>query len=731
MKIHQKIWTVGLTVCLLIGLQSCMQRNNKSDGDWIRVNLDLSGENSPAQNEISQNTISGLKEYPTVYIAAVLGSVSSVDLTTNFSDALGDALLKSDNTVTLTLPVGEEIRLVRVFYSGVVSLTEINTSSLVPLSIALSEPFTIDAATERKTVQVTMPSITYNLTKDSFVNGVYKVSATGSQAFDPYYWGWHDSGYVTDEDLDQNVYGDASFYYFLENDNKTISYMKAIDVPFPWSGDDRELAKVPFADGSFAGTASDTGWYRPLKVTAASPYKMAAFDGNPSTLIGYPKYTFTYDPLTGYPTGGTAVFHEYDPTTDTESPVTDTSKGAFSCPNGLQGTQAEYAFTTTSNFYFLNYYYSGHTFKDPSGDTLCSWSINYEGSHTIDSGVRTVNQTHTQAWYASDGTTLISGDPTSDTFQIEGVGGAAKWVMTRSLSGMVWTDTVKWYDASGDEMRRNVTTTTYVSVAQPQASSLTYEEYDVSNDVATLTSKVEQTFTRGFETGRTDYSISGGVATVNEIHTATLDSQGRIVLWRTTDASGVTSYEYEYSFDANGRISGVREYNVSGGTRSIACVYGRNWDFTYGTDSSGNMQVTLEAYCNPPSGGAGVYQAIPYFRMINTHNSFGQRILEQQYTNSDPVTANWVMIHQESWEYDTNGARTRNDKYEYDATADSFVQSSYETYEYDTNLYMTTTKKYDREGDLNFAPDNASWSALKCSSNPTLGCWIIREYTYE
>ena len=164
----------------------------------------------------------------------------------------------------------------------------------MPLSIALSEPFTIDADTERKSVQIIMPTIAYNLTKDSYVNGIYKTSATGSQAFDSNYWGWHDSDFVMDEDQDQNIYGNANFYYFLENDNKTISYMRGIDVPFPWiGGDDRELAKVPFADGSFAGTATETGWYRPIKVTEAAPYTILDNNGNIAAGVSYPKFSFT------------------------------------------------------------------------------------------------------------------------------------------------------------------------------------------------------------------------------------------------------------------------------------------------------------------------------------------------------------------------------------------------------------------------------------------------------
>jgi hypothetical protein len=802
MKIRQKIWTVGLTVCLLIGIQSCMQRNNKSDGDWIRVNLDLSSKNSSQQNEISQNTTSsGVKEYPTVYIAAVLGSVSSVDLTTNLSDALGDALLKSDNTITLNLPVGEEIRLVRVFYSGVVSLTEINTSSLVPLSIALSEPFTIDADTERKSVQIIMPTIAYNLTKDSYVNGIYKTSATGSQAFDSNYWGWHDSDFVMDEDQDQNIYGNANFYYFLENDNKTISYMKGIDVPFPWSGgDDRELAKVPFADGSFAGTATETGWYRPIKVTEAAPYTILDNNGNIAAGVSYPKFSFTYDPVTGYPTGGTGVY--WDPSTD--APVTVSAPGMFQCPNGPIGTQQEYFFTTTSNFYFFNYFFGGFTTKDASGDSLCTWSLNFEGNHTFENGSRTVNETQTKAWYAGDGTTLIS-DPSTD---IEGVTGAAKWIMTRSLTGTVWTDTVKWYDASGDEMRRNITTVTYASTAQPQASSSTFEEYDVSGDVATLTSKQEKTHTRGFETGRVDYAVVGGTATVDSLHTVTADSQGRAVFWRATNVAGETIYESEFSFDANGRSTGIREYTVSNGTRIPVCNLNRNWDFSYATDTSGNMEVYLESYCDLSSGSPGTIQTTPAYRMINTFNALGQKLLERQYYNlafgppanmrnmvgssnqsimparidvkipglkiaaglikvakmtalksgtqdlsdqkeivvnpepvrstdykpnpfSASVIVDWKIFRQERWEYDTTGARTRNDQYDFDATADAMILSHYETYEYDANLYKTAIKKYDREGDLNIQPDNVSWSALKCSLNPTIACYMIRQYTYE
>lgn len=638
MKKHLGGSVVRMILCFLIIFPSCMKMQNESDGDWIKVGLDIQRSwNTGIDDKKPVINDDGYYTYPTILITAVKGTMSAVNSATDLSDNYGRMLLQSDNTVRLTLPVGDSVRLVRAHYANDPTLQEILEGSLTPQSIGISEPFSIDANTTRKSVQIVMPSITYNMKKGDYIKGIYKTSATGTKSFDPNYWGQWDSGVVSDNDYGSNWLTETNSLFFLENDNKTISFIKAIQYPFPFNWiDNYELGNRAFADGTFPGKRGGTGGPAPKRSTSGT-YRIT-FDMNGNVAYNnwdwgrqiYQKLSFEYDDTTGHPTGGRSIL--WDASTDTRITDVNNPYGAYySCPNDNRGTVLEYSFYSLNNFHFRDYGYGGYTIKDNSGDTQCIYEESRAGYNYF---AGEVNETRTIAWYDADGTTLIS----NPNWSIQGEANAAKWIRTRVLDGNVHTETKKWYDASGDETYRTVITDTINNVPLRHRSASSSKGYSVSSGVATLVYQDDYTYTNNFETGHTEYTVTEGVAAVNLIHTATVDSQGRYTSWLTKDVNGNSTYQIDYTFDTNGRRNSIREFSFVNGVKTPICYNGYNFDYAYSSDTSGNKVITWEGYCNLSDGSPGTYQDTPWLKLVRTYNSLGMKTGENKYYDASTLT---------------------------------------------------------------------------------------------
>ena len=716
----------GMIICLVIIISSCMKMDNKSDGDWIKVSLDLQKpQSSVAGANLSVVNTAGNYAYPSILITAVKGTVSAVSITSNLAENYGQMLLKSDNTVSLTLPVGDSVRLVRAHYANDPTLQQILDGSLIPMSISISEPFTVDANTTRKSIQVVMPSMSFNLSKDSYVKGVFKVSMTGSKAFDPNYWGWRDSGYLEDTDHGFNTYADVNHFYFLENDNKTISWIKTIDNPlYPgFAGDAYQESARPFADGSFAGKMASTDSYLPMRVTTGTQQDV---DLNGTAAAGYPTFswTTTYDSSTGYPT--TQIFKLLDSATNSPYAGSITDCGGLKTFSGMIRIIPFSPRSGSANTSLTN---DGYTIQDVNGTTQCVYNRTWSGVHTLTD----MNFTETKATYDSDGSTLLAWmDP------LEGQSGAARWERTNVLSENVVTETSKWYDVNGNEFYRTVSTDTITNVPLRHRSASSSKGYNVSNGVATLVYQDDYTYVNNMRASHILYNVSGGIASASLITTITRDAQGRFKTGLVTDGSGTAIAERSDSFESSGRRSGNREYQYINGQKTPACTayfvsFGSNWDLSYSTDTSGNMTFTGTSYCNWSAGQPGTYQATPYYRFVRTYNTMGQMIDQKTYQDITS-SGNLSYVGRKSWTFDVNGALTKIQYYNVDPVSSVDTASYYSMIESDSNLYRTATKNYDEDGDLSNCSDAVTNSCTtnkagyKCTSGTP--CYQQMSYTY-
>jgi len=726
MKNHLKYLFAGLLVSMLV-LYSCVRMENTSDGDWATVNLSLNGAISSNESTPSNNSVGDARTYPTVVITAVSGSVSTVTPTTDLSDNYGQMLLPVNNFVTFTLPVGSSIRLVRAHYSGNSTLAEITSGSLKAMSIGLSEPFIIDANTTQTSVQVAMPSMSFNLKKESYVKGVYKVSLTGTKDFDHYYWGWRDSGYLDDTDYDFNLYANQDHFYFLENSNKTISFMKAIDNPmYPgYAGNSYNLSKRAFADGSFAGKEATTGSYLPIRATTGiwqdvdhnGTLASTSYSQSPQ------KYTIEYDENSGYPIK--RIYTLMDPT-NVNTPF---SGSVISCGGKtITGYSWTQTFSKRIGSSFTSLDRDGHTVTNGAGIAQCSHKRTWSGTETL----TIQNYTETKANYDADGTTLLAWQST-----LEGVSGAAKYVRTVVLSGNIITETKKWFDVSEIEFLRTEDISTFSNILLYHRSALNSKIYSVSSGATTLTSQTDYTYANGLEVSKTYFTVTSGIATVSDTSTTSRDTQGREKSTVLKDASGDTYAETESTFDTNGRRTKYREYRYVNDVKTPACTTyfnssGWNWDISYNTDESGLMTYTATGYCNSSSGTPGIYQESPYYKMGRTYNSMGLLTAKKSYFDSDG-DGTFTLTSQQEWTYDTNGALIKTQYY---IVPGGVATKVYHTaYEYDENLFRTAEKNYDEDGELSKCSSTTECTTgkatYKCASQPAgYKCYRKKTYSY-
>ncbi len=697
MKIKLKHSLTTLILSLTI-FGSCMTFENEGDGDWARVNIDILSPNISSNQDASTDS-GAVKTYPSIMITAVSGSMTAVDASTDISDRYGRMLLKSDRTVVFTLPVNQSLRLIRSDYPHNPTIAEIDAGALLPTSIAISAPFTIDATTANTTVKIEMPSVTYNLTKDSYPKGVYKTSLTASKAYDPAYWLWN-SPYIADEDW-HNPYSAHKNRYFLENDNKTVSWIKALDTPLPWNGgNDSGESSYPFADGTFAGKAATTGWYRPAKAVLAYSERI---DGSGDVMEN--QYTRRYEMDWNESTGCVNTITQSDWNPDSSEIET-----AWKSINIMKAT-SEIDYTSD----YVNCEYYGYTSYDSSNDVTSLSTVVYTGTNTRDE----VDYADTRIYYEADSTTL---QPRT----IDEVENVAKRVRTRILTGNVRTRTYQYYNGDDILVYWTEEEVTYANLLLWHWGEVKYKEVwiDPTTDVQTTADDYESSYTKGFLVKRIHYSTSTetGERTVASTGEWTRDSQGRTTSYVNKDASGDIDYRIDNEFYDNGTLKSGREYSVSNGEKTAVCTdYNNgnsyNFDYSYETDSSGNRTFTVLNFCDGTTasevpGAVGTYQSSPNWKFVRTYNTMGLRTNDTQYSyyaaGSDPV-----LFYRKSWEYGTSGEMTKEQHYS--VSNGNATPSYYYIYEYDDNLYRTAAKGYDADGDLSVNPNNTN-SAYKCKN---------------
>ena len=519
-------------------------------------------------------------------------------------------------------------------------------------------------------------------TKDSRVQGVYKASLNGTQAFDPYYYGY-----------------DGGMNNFMENGDTTISFYNTMSSPYPGNGGWMDFNKA-FADGTFPVNQALSGEFKPVAVTAKTETSYDASGNAVTSGVTYTKWEIAYDSTTGYPTTLTETYMDAS---------TDTATG-----KGVVTYTADSVHTAVNNYYQTerkNYYHDGSDFVLSSKTTRAksgTWSPT------------AWDTTNTVTCYGSDGTTL-----SVDCYMENR---AAKIVRTEVLSDTTGSETSEYYDASGDMFRREVTATTYDDVYLKHKATETYSEYESTTDTPLpLTYKVDYSYTDGQQTGRTRYTVTNGTATVLNTSTWTRDAQGRSIDFLMKDASGDATAHLVYTTADDGWVSSIRQYaytaNVQDTTPSCFWNSNYNLDYNYERDTAGNMTRTVIDYCASSYDASTDITTRTYVdtgsgKSVVVYNDMG---LQTSYKGYSYTGTTPTLTSQTTYEYDSNGNRTKAQYY--DVSGGTATAGYYMTYSYDTNLFQVSTKRYGSDGTLK----DSNWADCTTGS----ACYSTTSYTYK
>jgi len=132
-------------------LIACNSLENEGGKDWIQVEVTLE---QPDNN-------SALRAYSAASVQSALIIAVPITVTEAEYEALDsayDTQLQNltDNTVSLTVPLNESIKLLRAAYSDVYTLDQVIASKPTPYALGFSAEFTVTASDEEKTITIQM-----------------------------------------------------------------------------------------------------------------------------------------------------------------------------------------------------------------------------------------------------------------------------------------------------------------------------------------------------------------------------------------------------------------------------------------------------------------------------------------------------------------------------------------------------------------------------------------------
>jgi len=506
--------------------------------------------------------------------------------------------------------------------------------------------------------------ISYNLNYSTKQKGIYKLSVSGTQAFSSSYWGWEEPT------------------SFLEGGNRIVSLIKTFDTPFPDQFNEHSF-NFPFADGTFSDSRAYTGIVRPKNLTASSRIKYDT-NGDQTADTSETSHTVSYDTQTDDLESCTVYILD--------------ASGDLAKVN-------RFAFAEDPRLY-SSYYTSGYAkFQGVSATRVGSVNIEIQADPTA------VNYTETFTYKMFDETgTLGSFDASGDlgplpatTFNAVNGTDVIKIVIAvvhyptavgSIAANSIVTTTTKYSDDT-TAIYREVVTTEYEDFDLRQRKNHINLAYTVSNNVQTLSSRNVKTYTKGFETGESVYTVSSGNASLSYTTETTRDAQGRKTLFVKKTSSGKIIYQEDYTFDSTGRTESVRSYDVNATTSAQTCNNTSNKDYTYEStlDSSGQpiRIISEDAYtCSGTT-----LNSDPGTRISRTYNMVGQLLLTQ---NFNYVAESYLLTSQLGYEYNSSWAQTRIQNYS--VAAGTATTSSHTLYGYDSNLFRISTISYDASGNI-------------------------------
>jgi len=165
-------------VFLLTVMLSCQFDNEVSDDVYFKqVSISI---NEPGQ----ANSFSGspprsdaVVSSSTSVILAIPTSITVLDQNTDLTNIFDRQLLDTtDNTVSLLVPLDTEMKLIKVNYSGAITLAVFDEQNTPPIATGLSDIFTISGGTTEKAITIAMTSsIAFEISSTSPADGATDV----------------------------------------------------------------------------------------------------------------------------------------------------------------------------------------------------------------------------------------------------------------------------------------------------------------------------------------------------------------------------------------------------------------------------------------------------------------------------------------------------------------------------------------------------------------------------
>jgi len=515
--------------------------------------------------------------------------------------------------------------------------------------------------------------ISYNQSSSNQVRGIYTLSMSGTQSFDPFYWGW-ESGTPENVLNKSNTVADTSQIpeHFLTNHNKTINTVRTFNDSYP-SGPQyfqTHTGYPPFADDSFPNTIASSGVIRPLSFasierTLFNSSNELAYDAALRT------YSLTYD-------SSTEQIQRYAILTqnNTDNSVKLVTFGFSPDPRS-----------------YSKYYTSSYVEKSGTNNTLV-------GSITtaIDVDNTATNTSETYTYKRLDDTGALGSFTASsdldylgsDFFKNENGQIIVKIITTittyRTASGSISANSIgtvtEKFSSNTNVVFKKVTINHYEDSNLLSLADYQQMIYNVAGATETKVSQDKEWYADGFLVLDHDYTPGNGWTSPSSYVVHTRDAQGRITSLKHYNTAGELDIKQNYTFDSDGRTETIRSYQVD--SSSVETCYNttsyKNSSYTYSISSSSKLISEIRFTCDGDN-----ISTSPSNKYVWTYNSTGRLTEYQKY---DYLTSSFQLDEQIKYGYGSSGERLYEQRYTVSGgSATAGIQ--YE-YTYDSNLFQTS-----------------------------------------
>ncbi len=568
--------------------------------------------------------------------------------------------------------------------------------------------------------------ISFNISREQELEGVYELTISGTQPFDSSLYNWPEEGFDPSSDS----------ITFLSSDRKSISRYHKWDSPYP---EERSgYFNEPFEDGTFAEnlaqyeavtplsiqkiqyvyydkagdrTYPDEGnytysdsiemFYDESELLSNSIYHRIIIDPKDlnleaNTIMYQETAVFTENPYDGIFILSEIEYESIDYSDQLET----VGNVKFDHQRTIQGTAtydtSEYSCTDSNGNISADFNNDGDTSDDSDCYGLFSDSeeyLSYSDEYYVRSSISRI---------------LNSSDNTEELSTVFYTGEFSYTEGARIIYSTVFADLDLLH-------RESVTTQIYETIdGSLQFSSQTKEEYQDDFLIKTIT-----------------YNIETGLTRLNTTVDVSRDSDQKHIIKSIvqTNASGEVVQRQLFEYDDQGRKTDESQYDVSNDTAT--CDYKIVYVYDESNDQKSFSKIRYE--CTN-----GTLSSTPENEVTNIFNSKGLRVSYQklEYNNSGVVTGGT----KETWEYDETGFETKNQHYSISIESGNavFETADYFLFNRDQNLFRTSKIHIDKAGNpcVTDEVDDAKSgvdSSFECKNACTNGspCYRTSEYSYK